>query len=184
MSSTEEQLISFFAYSMLIYPITSYLISSKRGYSRWKGAIYAVLFLSIIFLIQILYENKEKGPNHYQLMNVARYDSNTVVKRAYKRLSLELHPDKNKALDAQEQFQRVKTAYDVLSNTELRSTYNRMGDAGVKINMKAVIDLRHIVLQLIVYYGSSAIFAFLMTVSEPSGEAMEWSFIGLSGTKN
>ena len=48
MSGTEEQLISFFLYSMFIYPVTNYLVSSKRSYARWKGALFAILFLATI----------------------------------------------------------------------------------------------------------------------------------------
>ena len=54
MSSTEEQLISFFAYSMFIYPVTAWLVSPRRSYGRWKGAIYAMLFLAAIFFVQLV----------------------------------------------------------------------------------------------------------------------------------
>lgn len=106
-----------------------------------------------------------------------------MVKKAYKKLSLELHPDKNKASHAVEDFRKVKTAYEVLSNTELRKTYDRLGDQGVKVIAQSVIDYKYIILQLVVYYCSSAIFAFLMTISEPSGDAMQVSFISLAGKK-
>lgn len=136
----------------------------------------------MVFVVQIVYENKERGLNHYQLLNVTRFDSVAMIRKAYKRLSLELHPDKNKAETAKVEFQRVKSAYDVLSSAEFRKTYDRLGEAGVKVAAHAVIDVRHVVLQMIIYYGSSAVFAFLMTISEPSGDAMEVSFVGLAGT--
>ena len=59
------------------------------------------------------YENREKGPNHYPLLNVGRDCSTTTLKKAYKRLSLELHPDKNKSPTAHEDFNKLKRAYDV-----------------------------------------------------------------------
>jgi hypothetical protein len=54
MGSTEEQLISFFGYSMFIYPVTAWLVSPKRNYTRTRGAIYAILFLIAVFLIQLV----------------------------------------------------------------------------------------------------------------------------------
>lgn len=165
---------------MVIYPVTAYLVSPKRPYARWKGAIFASFFLLAVFLVQLYYENVSKGPNHYQLLNVTRYDGGSIIKKAYKRLSLELHPDKNKAASAVEEFRKVKQAYDVLSNHEFKNAYDRFGDQGVKVVAHSVMDTRHILLQLIVYYCSSAIFAFLMTMSEPSGDAMQVSLVGLA----
>ena len=117
-NTTEEQLVSFFLYSLFIYPVTNYLVSPKRSYPRWKGACYAMLFLvaissvhmvrgldvhpllTPILLVHVIppqmYENREKGPNHYNLLGVARGTSTANLKRAYRNLSLELHPDKNK----------------------------------------------------------------------------------------
>lgn len=131
-----------------------------------------------------MYETREQGPNHYQLLGVRRFDSGSTIKKAFKRLSLELHPDKNKSPGAVERFRRVKHAYEVLSANDMRSVYDRLGDQGVKVASQSVIDHRYLFLQFIVYYASSAIFAFLMTMSEPSGDAMELSFFSLGGKRN
>ena len=120
MTTTEEQLVSFFLYSLFIYPVTNYLVSAKRAYPRWKGACYAILFLAIISTVHMLYENREKGPNHYNLLGVSRGTSTANLKRAYRTLSLELHPDKNKSPTAPEQFRKVKQAFDVLLNPDTR----------------------------------------------------------------
>lgn len=52
--STEEQLISFFAYSFLIYPITNYLVSPQRKYSRVYGVLFAILFLSLTSYLHLV----------------------------------------------------------------------------------------------------------------------------------
>lgn len=62
-----------------------------------------------------MYENSEAGPNHYQLLNVPRSAPINAVKKAYRNLSLELHPDKNKAPNAVEEFRKVKNAFDIIS---------------------------------------------------------------------
>lgn len=53
-----EQLISFFLYSLFIYPITNYLISPHRSYPKWKGALYAITFLlgvAVLHMVTIIY---------------------------------------------------------------------------------------------------------------------------------
>ena len=104
-----------------------------------------------------------------------------VLKKAYRNLSLELHPDKNKSPEAPDQFLKVKHAFDVLLNPDTRQIYDRLGDAGVKVSAQTVIDHKYIIIQMLVYYFSSMIFAFLMTFAEPSGDAMTTSFFGLIG---
>lgn len=184
MSGSEEQLISFFAYSFFIYPVTNYLVSPHREYnkkSQWKGVVYAILFLATLSTLHMFYELSEKGPNHYQLLNVTRGTPAGVLKKAFRNLSLELHPDKNKSPTAQEEFRKVKQAYDVLADNELRRAYDLLGDAGVKTASQSVIDHKYIIVQMLVYYASTLIFAFLMTFSESTGDAMGMSIFGLTG---
>lgn len=134
------------------------------------------------FSISQFYENREKGPNHYNLLGVNRECPTALLKKAYRNLSLELHPDKNKSPDAPEQFQKVKHAFDVLLNPDTRQVYDRLGDAGVKVSAQTVIDHKYIIIQMLVFYFSSGVFAFLMTLAEPSGDAMSAAFFGLAGS--
>ena len=126
-----------------------------------------------------MYENSEKGPNYYQLLKVSRSATISEVKKAYRNLSLELHPDNNKNSDAVVEFRKVKHAFDILSNKEKRREYNRLGDYGVQASAHAVIDHRFLLIQFIIYYASSSIFAFIMTFSEQSGESLSISLFGL-----
>eukprot|EP01035_Chromulina_nebulosa_P030852 gene30852-41042_t len=174
-----DQLISFFLYSFVIYPVTNYIVSPQRSYSRWRAAAYAFIFLIGISTLHMWYENIEKGPNYYQLLRVTRSSTIGEVKKAYRNLSLELHPDKNKSPNAANQFRQVKHAFDILSNKEKRREYNRLGEYGVQIAAQAVIDHKFLLIQFIVYYASSGIFAFIMTFSEPSGESLTMSLFGL-----
>ena len=175
MSSSEEQLINFFAYSVCVYPVTNYLISSKRSYnkvSRWRGAIYAMFFLGFIATCHLLYEINEEGPNYYQMLSVSRHTTTAALKKAYRHLSLELHPDKNRSPTAVDEFRKVKQAFDVLSSADMRREYDRLGNEGVRVAAQSVIDHKYVIMQLLFYYASSLIFAFLMTFSEQSGDAM------------
>ncbi len=54
MSSTEEQLVSFFAYSFIVYPIVYYLMSPHRKYSRSQGVVYAIAVLGIVAYLHMV----------------------------------------------------------------------------------------------------------------------------------
>jgi molecular chaperone DnaJ len=64
----------------------------------------------------------------YELLGVARDADADTVKKAYRRLARQLHPDVNPDPDAQEQFKAVSHAYEVLSDPQKRAAYDRGGD--------------------------------------------------------
>lgn len=71
------------------------------------------------------------GKDYYKILNVPRTANAAEIKRAYRKLSLKYHPDKNSAPDAAEKFAEISVAYDVLSDPEKRETYNRGGEEAV-----------------------------------------------------
>jgi molecular chaperone DnaJ len=66
------------------------------------------------------------------LLGVARDASADDIKRAFRRLARELHPDVSDAPDAEHRFREVVEAYEVLSNSERRELYDRFGHAGLR----------------------------------------------------
>ncbi|XP_076448890.1 dnaJ homolog subfamily A member 2-like [Babylonia areolata] len=66
----------------------------------------------------------------YELLGVGRNASDAEIKKAYRKLAKEFHPDKNPA--AGEQFKEISFAYEVLSNPEKRQIYDRYGMDGLK----------------------------------------------------
>jgi molecular chaperone DnaJ len=65
--------------------------------------------------------------DYYEVLGVDRNASAEEIKKAYRNLARKLHPDVNKAPDAEERFKEVKEAYDVLSDEQKRAQYDRYG---------------------------------------------------------
>jgi molecular chaperone DnaJ len=71
--------------------------------------------------------------DYYEVLGVARNASEADVKKAFKRLAMKYHPDRNPGdKRAEEQFKEAKLAYDVLSDPKKRSAYDQFGHAGVE----------------------------------------------------
>ena len=66
--------------------------------------------------------------DHYEVLGVSRDASPEEIKKAYRRLARELHPDVNPGEEASERFKLVTHAYDVLSDADSRRRYDLGGD--------------------------------------------------------
>jgi DnaJ-class molecular chaperone len=70
--------------------------------------------------------NSEKKKDFYEILGVTKEASQEEIKKAYRKLSLQLHPDRNNnSLDSTEKYQEINGAYDVLSNEQERANYDR-----------------------------------------------------------
>uniref|UniRef100_A0A8C2WMP1 DnaJ homolog subfamily C member 16 n=1 Tax=Cyclopterus lumpus TaxID=8103 RepID=A0A8C2WMP1_CYCLU len=86
---------------------------------RWL----AIFLLSVS--VQMARAASEYDP--YMVLGVGRSASQAEVKRAYKNLAKEWHPDKNKDPKAEDMFIKVSKSYEILSNEERRSNFDRYG---------------------------------------------------------
>lgn len=73
------------------------------------------------------------GRDYYAILGVARGADKDAIKKAYRRLAVQYHPDRNPGdHEAEEKFKEVAQAYDVLSDDEKRGIYDRFGEDGLK----------------------------------------------------
>uniref|UniRef100_A0A669BKJ2 DnaJ homolog subfamily C member 16 n=1 Tax=Oreochromis niloticus TaxID=8128 RepID=A0A669BKJ2_ORENI len=85
-------------------------------------AIVAVLH---VLLAGLVYAEPEMDP--YKILGVTKRASQAEIKKVYKRLAKEWHPDKNKDPGAEDMFIKITKSYEILSNEEKRANYDRYG---------------------------------------------------------
>ncbi|MGH7499296.1 MAG: DnaJ domain-containing protein, partial [Gemmatimonadales bacterium] len=67
----------------------------------------------------------------YVLLGVQRDASDSDIKKSYRKLAMEFHPDRNGAPEAEAKFKEITEAYEVLMDPQKRAAYDRYGKAGV-----------------------------------------------------
>jgi molecular chaperone DnaJ len=67
----------------------------------------------------------------YALLGVSRDASEADLKKAYRKLAMEFHPDRNPSTDAETRFKEITEAYEVLRDPQKRAVYDRYGKAGL-----------------------------------------------------
>jgi len=76
--------------------------------------------------------------DYYEILGLAKNASEEEIKKAYRKLAMKFHPDRNQgdgAKKAEEQFKEAKEAYEMLSDAQKRAAYDQYGHAGVDPNM-------------------------------------------------
>src|SRR5512141_3129499 len=69
--------------------------------------------------------------DYYEVLGVPKGSGGDEIKKAYRKLARQFHPDVNKAHDAEAKFKELSEAYEVLSDDNKRAAYDRFGHAAV-----------------------------------------------------
>lgn len=70
--------------------------------------------------------------DYYEVLGVEKGASVDDIKKSYRKLALQYHPDRNKAADAEEKFKEISEAYAILSDDQKRQKYDQFGHAGME----------------------------------------------------
>ena len=97
--------------------------------------------------------------DYYEVLGLNRDSSEDDIKKAYRRLAMKYHPDRNPDNPrAEEHFKETKEAYEILSDPRKRSAYDQHGHAGVDPGMGAA-DYRAAFLMLLAIYSAISLAA-------------------------
>ena len=69
--------------------------------------------------------------DYYEVLSVSRNAGGDEIKKSFRKLAMEYHPDRNKQPGAEARFKEISEAYEVLSDTDKRAAYDRYGHAGL-----------------------------------------------------
>ncbi|CAF1032855.1 unnamed protein product [Rotaria magnacalcarata] len=95
--------------------------------------INSIIYLLVLFLLICIVDVISAGRDFYKILNLPKTATLNQVKKAYRKLAKELHPDKNKDdPKAQERFQDLGAAYEALSDPDKRKVYDKHGEDGLK----------------------------------------------------
>ncbi|XP_068659299.1 dnaJ protein ERDJ3B-like [Aristolochia californica] len=93
-----------------------------------SGFGFLLVILVLLHIISVI-----GGKSYYEILQVSKGASDEQIKRAYRKLALKYHPDKNAGNEeANKRFAEINNAYEVLSDREKRNIYDRYGEEGLK----------------------------------------------------
>jgi hypothetical protein len=96
--------------------------------------IVSTFLLLLLFTASAVY-NAAAGKSYYDILQISKSATDDQIKRAYRKLALKFHPDKNPGNEeATKKFAEINNAYEVLVDREKRGIYDQYGEEGLKQN--------------------------------------------------
>eukprot|EP00928_Gymnodinium_smaydae_P007954 TRINITY_DN12850_c0_g1_i1.p1 TRINITY_DN12850_c0_g1~~TRINITY_DN12850_c0_g1_i1.p1 ORF type:complete len:579 (-),score=79.16 TRINITY_DN12850_c0_g1_i1:8-1744(-) len=113
--------------------------ASRYWYGRQRRLLIAYFLACVLLLTPVNVAGKRvKDPKYYKLLGVSTSASEAELKKAYRKLALKWHPDKQVGKSqaekdaAEAKFKEISVAYDTLSDKEKRKLYDQVGEEGLK----------------------------------------------------
>ncbi|XP_024252604.1 dnaJ homolog subfamily B member 5-like [Oncorhynchus tshawytscha] len=76
--------------------------------------------------------SRPMGKDFYKVLGVESDSNEDEIKKAYRKMALKFHPDKNSAADAADKFKEIAEAYEILTDSKKRVIYDQFGEEGLK----------------------------------------------------
>ncbi|XP_076236037.1 dnaJ homolog subfamily C member 1 isoform X2 [Calliopsis andreniformis] len=120
---------------------------------RLSLVIFGILYFFDTYRFTIAWDNdelevfdvvEEVNQNFYEVLSVPQAANASEIKKAFRRLSLQLHPDKNPAEDAEQQFRKLVAVYDILKDPGKRQKYDNVLVNGLPNWRSAIYYYRHV----------------------------------------
>ncbi|XP_055523691.1 dnaJ homolog subfamily C member 16 isoform X1 [Wyeomyia smithii] len=121
---------------MRLIPIVIKFCPERKGYVKCKNSSSSIyrrihycwlLAVCSILLVLLVGQVAAAGTDPYKIMGVQRHATLQEIRRAYKQLAKEWHPDKSDHPEAETKFVEIKQAYELLSDSERRKAYDLHG---------------------------------------------------------
>jgi molecular chaperone DnaJ len=97
--------------------------------------------------------------DYYEVLGVEKTASKEELKKAYRKLAMQFHPDRNPDdKDAEEKFKEAAEAYEILSSDEKRANYDRFGHEGLRGGQQGFSDINDIFSHFSDIFGGASIF--------------------------
>lgn len=178
-----------FLIHLALLPLLEFVMTSPRVIGRGKGTkrrgvTIAATALVAITAVKLGAEIAYKESSYYDMLEVLPTAQGSELKKGFKRASLKVHPDKvaaaggEAAVDdegADEAFMALRAAYEILSDTQQRDTYDKFGKPG----LDAKEDTNTLLAGLGFFYMISLMLAYMLTRRKSVSRAQTWAFSGL-----
>lgn len=116
------------------------------------------------------------GKDYYKILGIPKTSKDDEIKKAYRKMALRFHPDKNKTIGAEEKFKEVAEAYEVLSDKKKRDIYDKYGEEGLKGNHgKAKFSDEHIENRYLISFGS-LFSCFFLSIGQTNGGSTNFTY--------
>jgi len=91
---------------------------------------FLYLTLAVSILKDVAHTAAQK--DYYKILGISKTATEREIKKAFRKLAVKYHPDKNKSPDAEKLFREIAEAHEVLSDEKKRRIYDQHGEAGLK----------------------------------------------------
>ena len=164
--SSSQHMWSAVLYACIVWPLASNL---KR-----KNTVYAVIFLLCVGILQTYAVTRtELGENYYSMLDVSLNASKRDIRRAWRSVSLQHHPDKVGS-NHTSVFNSYRHAYETLYDEEKRSLYDRFGPTCTGKEFECVLICK---ISLAVWVLSWIGMVSLFQMRRKHGSARVWSYL-------